>query len=412
MRHLTSLRIVASIALLVATAGCKKDPVGPTDCSRKTVAPTSLTINASDGSASVAVTAPSGCTWTASTTTSWARVASGSPGSGSGTVTIAVTGNSGGPRTGSATVAEQAVTLSQQGAPAGCTYQVSPTGYSMGVAGGVFVVQVATGAGCPWSYTSEVSWISVGPASAGIMPSLYAGEHRAAGPMALEVAVSPNLDVATRQGTATIAGQTLTVLQDGTGSPVCSYSLAPSSEAFKAAGGTGSLTVTTGANCSWSIDRDVNAEDWIPALFSGRKIGTATVPYTVRPNMTFQSRSGRLLLYGTQAQPVGSLAVSQEAASCLYFVNPTQVNASAPGGTGTFTVTTQPGNCSWTASPNASWLSIVSGAAGTGTRTVTYRVDPAGSSSRSSTIVVAGLTPNLNPTALFTVNQSPGGVVR
>jgi hypothetical protein len=63
--------------------------------------------------------------------------------------------------------------------------------------------------------------------------------------------VSANLDPAPRIGTATIAGQTLTVLQDGVSTPACSYAITPTVADFSAAGGTGTASLVTPAPCSW-----------------------------------------------------------------------------------------------------------------------------------------------------------------
>lgn len=47
------------------------------------------------------------------------------------------------------------------------------------------------------------------------------------GPGFVEVTVAANTGATARTGTATIAGQTLTITQDGTASAVCAYSVSP-----------------------------------------------------------------------------------------------------------------------------------------------------------------------------------------
>jgi hypothetical protein len=54
------------------------------------------------------------------------------------------------------------------------------------------------------------------------------------------------------------------------------------------------------------------------------------------------------------------------------------------------------GACNWTAVSNVSWITITSGASGTGSGTVTYSVAST-TSSRTGTMTIAGLT--------FTVKQ-------
>jgi hypothetical protein len=83
---------------------------------------------------------------------------------------------------------------------------------------------------------------------------------------------------------------------------------------------------------------------------------------------------------------------------CTYSISPTSASFTASGGTGSVTVTTQSG-CSWTASSAASWMSIVSGASGTGSGTVNYSVAAnTKTSSQTAASTIAGLA--------FTVTQS------
>ncbi|HEX8181567.1 MAG TPA: pre-peptidase C-terminal domain-containing protein [Pyrinomonadaceae bacterium] len=59
--------------------------------------------------------------------------------------------------------------------------------------------------------------------------------------------------------------------------------------------------------------------------------------------------------------------------SCNYSIAPTAASAPAAGTSGSITVTTT-GACAWTATSNVPWLTISSGAAGTGNGTVNYTV--------------------------------------
>ena len=63
----------------------------------------------------VKVTTISGCTWTATSNASWLTITSGASGTGSGDVTYSVAANSGGVRTGTLTIADQTLTVTQQG---------------------------------------------------------------------------------------------------------------------------------------------------------------------------------------------------------------------------------------------------------------------------------------------------------
>jgi hypothetical protein len=83
---------------------------------------------------------------------------------------------------------------------------------------------------------------------------------------------------------------------------------------------------------------------------------------------------------------------------CNYNVAPTSQSFSGVGGTGSATVTVNPG-CGWTAVSNDSWITITSGASGTGNGTVNYSVQANRTGlPRTGTMTIAGQT--------FTVNQS------
>ena len=84
-------------------------------CSHFTVAPNTLTVGPEGGPATISVTTQSDCHWTASPG-SWATLATGSPGTGSGTVTYATSSHyEFGGRSNTIVVAGQAVTLVQNG---------------------------------------------------------------------------------------------------------------------------------------------------------------------------------------------------------------------------------------------------------------------------------------------------------
>ncbi len=91
-----------------------------------------------------------------------------------------------------------------------------------------------------------------------------------------------------------------------------------------------------------------------------------------------------------------SVTASFEA--CTVAVSPDGTAAPASGATGSFTVTSGPG-CSWSASPNVTWIRVINGSSGIGPGAVTYVVDANTSASqRTGSIVVSG--------RLFTVTQA------
>ena len=84
--------------------------------------------------------------------------------------------------------------------------------------------------------------------------------------------------------------------------------------------------------------------------------------------------------------------------ACSFSLSPTSQSFDAAGGTGSVSVQAST-NCSWNATSNATWITVVSGASGIGNGTVVFQVQANITGlPRSSSLTIAGQT--------FMVNQS------
>jgi Zn-dependent metalloprotease len=75
----------------------------------------------------------------------------------------------------------------------------------------------------------------------------------------------------------------------------CSFSINPTSASFAAAGGTGSVTVTTSAGCNWTA---VSNNSFITVTAGASGSGSGTVSYSVAANTSSLSRNGSLTIAG------------------------------------------------------------------------------------------------------------------
>ncbi|MBI5634505.1 MAG: M6 family metalloprotease domain-containing protein [Nitrospirae bacterium] len=75
----------------------------------------------------------------------------------------------------------------------------------------------------------------------------------------------------------------------------CSYSINPTSAAGLAAGGAGSVSVTTGAGCSWTA---VSNAGWITITSGSSGSGNGTVNYSYTANGTGSPRTGTMTIAG------------------------------------------------------------------------------------------------------------------
>jgi hypothetical protein len=256
-----------------------------------------------------------------------------------------------------------------------CTYGVSPVSRSLGASGGTSTFTVTAPAGCAWTATESASWITIASGAAGI------------GNGTVTLTVAANTAITARNSQLTVAGQTVTVDQ---GAAACSYTLAPSSRSLGATGGTSTFALTAPAGCAWTATENV---DWLTITSGASGSGNGTVTFTVANNSTTSARNTTLTIGGQNA------AVNQAGVPCTYTVSPTAQSVVRSGGSVTFNVTSQSG-CSWSASEQASWISIAAGAAGSGTGTVTFSVAAhTGSQGRTTSATVAGRTVTLSQSA-------------
>ena len=206
------------------------------------ISPQSASVPASGGSGSIAVTAPAGCAWAASSHAGWLQITGPASGSGSGEVSYQA--SAGGSRTGTLTVAGRTFTVTQGSA---CTYSISPEQHGVEAAGGTFAVTVSAGAGCDWTASSNAGWITV--RSAG----------RESGGGSVQVVVAPNTGEA-RSGTATIAGRTLTVNQAAAAAPACRYRVSPTDLKADEDDRVERVAIETSPGCTWTA---VSQASWI-----------------------------------------------------------------------------------------------------------------------------------------------------
>lgn len=327
-----------------------------------TINPTSFAPDAAGGSKAVAVTTSPGCTWNTTGAPSWITVTGGS-GSGNGTVNVSVQANTGPARTATLTIAGESFTVNQA---SGCSFTINPTSFSPPASGGSTSVSVTTANGCSWTTTGAPSWITVSGGSG-------------SGNGTVNVTVQANSG-ASRTATLTIAGQSFTVNQAG-----CTFTINPTGFSAPASGGSTSVAVTTQSGCTWNT---TGAPAWV-TVTGGSGTGNGIVNLTVASNSGGQ-RTATLTIAGQ------SYSITQAAAPCTYSVSPTTLDVNKSSQSKSIDITTA-SHCSWTAAvTTGSWLSITSGASGTGSGTTTVQIDANNGGARTGTLTIAGQTVTIN----------------
>ncbi len=316
-----------------------------------------LSIGASGGERQIAVTAPTGCSWTAQSQTTWITVASGGAGSGPGIVVLRVAPSDGPGRSGTVIVAGRTIAVTQS---LGCTYSIAPPSLSVSAQASSQAIQVEAGPGCAWAAASGAPWVTIASGGSG------------SGRGQVQLAIAAN-DGPARTGTVTIAGGSLSVTQANG----CVYSVDAPSQEVGGDGGNVVASVATGAGCSWVAS---SAVDWITvAPASGTGTGRTTL--TVKPNAS-PPRTGRVVVAGR------TLTLAQ-ASLCRWSFAPESHEFPASGGNGNVLVFVT-GACSWTAVSNSPWIQITAGSSGTGAALLQFVVPANPGPARTGTIAIGG----------------------
>ena len=177
----------------------------------------------------------------------------------------------------------------------------------------------------------------------------------------------------------------------------CTTNVTNSSPSLPAAGGTGTLTIGTARECSWSATAD--GGDWI-RLNTTDGQGPATITYSVSPNTQGTQRRGSI------AVAEHRLDIVQEAAQCRYDVTPPRRNVDSAGGDATFNVAATPG-CAWKADSSDSWLGNAIPSSGVGNAVVRFSVAPNASAGRTGNATIAGVKVGIDQTGASAPAPTP-----
>ncbi len=181
-------------------------------------------------------------------------------------------------------------------------------------------------------------------------------------------------------------GSTDTSTNVAPSSAKCAVDATPTPSAFPASGGSGSLVVASGRECSWSVS---SPAAWITLVPPTSGQGDGTVRYTVPPNPAARPRLATLVLGSESAE------ISQAAAACRLDVDHRTFDVGAVQETASVNVQ-GPSGCAWTARAAVPWIVIVEGARGEGNGRVRFHVSANDATeARVGSLDVAGVSINV-----------------
>jgi hypothetical protein len=302
-RFATSALGIAA-ALFAASCGKKDSLVTTTpSCSFSVVQPTTtFGPEGGTGSASITVTAGTGCTWTATSSAAFITFTTGS-GTGSGTAAFTVAVNTGAERTSTLTIAGTSVTITQRAAVPPATLAAptprTPIGGQNVELRPTLVVNnaAATGSIGTVTYRFEVSSDATfpnDPAKTTTQDGVTQGGGTTSWlvPRDLTQGVVYFWRARATNGTITTAFSAVESFTAGGG--LCSYTLSTTSISVGASGGSSTIVITTSGACSWvSISND----GFIVLTSPSSGAGNGSITFSVAAN-TGAARTGTLTVAG------------------------------------------------------------------------------------------------------------------
>ncbi len=311
-----------------------------------------------------------------------ANAAGQSPGTYTGRIALA----SASPNLDYTTTVDVAITVTAAGPS--CTYSLSPSSVSIPGPGASGTLSVtASPSSCAWTAVSNDSWLTVTGGSSGTVSGT------------VSYSASANSGVSARVGSLTIGGQTFAVSQAAGQNPI---TVSPTSLTFTGVSHGSTLTfsdpqmitITPVSGVSWTADPSVS---WINVSPSSGSASTAATVSIVNPEGNVPS-SGTVTGTITVAPSTGSPVLvnvtlnMSTGTTCTFSLSKTSASASQEATSGTIGVSTS-SSCSWNAVSNTAFITIISGAAGTGSGNVGYSLTAnTNTSSRTGTITIAGQT--------------------
>lgn len=255
-------------------------------------------------------------------------------------------------------------------APSGNKCQVSLVSSLQSVpsAGGTGTAAISTTRDCTWTASTSAQWISITDGSTG------------QGDGSVSFRVAANADPSSRRGTLSVNDASVELTQEAA---PCHFTVSASETTVSVSGATVRVSVAASSPaCTWTAVSNV---PWITIQSGASGSGNGTVTLNVAAN-TGDNREGAVVVAGE------TIVLRQPTSACSFSLAPPNAAFSYPGGSGAVTVTMVMGaTCAWTATADEPWISITSGAAGTGSGSVTFTVGANAGAARSATMSIAGL---------------------
>ncbi len=243
--------------------------------------------------------------------------------------------------------------------------------------GGSTSICIDSGVGNVWDACPNADWITIRPTH-----GIASG--------AIDCAIAPYNEVATRAGTLTLGGRTVTVFQYGRRIKLLDYSFDGDYLAHVIP-----VTVNALDTTEWSALPNAKWISIVDADNGKNRKGSGFVTIAISENPSYRARTGTVMI-GTEVFTI--MQAGRPISACVLSISPVEATADVNGANGHIAVTATP-DLPWMISSNADWLVLhESTTYGTGNGNVFYTVPPNNSLyARTGTIVIESIGSEIPP---------------
>ncbi len=227
--------------------------------------------------------------------------------------------------------------------------------------------------GCRFEAANLPDWLTVAGANPQQMP--------AGGTASVTFNTTANLTGASRSASFLLGNEPVTVTQVASANCPSAPVVSPATTTVSGSGGSGSLSVFAAASCPWSV---ALMPSFVTATGATSGSGNGSIAYSVVANPdTTASRSG-----SGQVTSMGyatTFTFTQDARKLCPtapVISLSSASFTAAGGSTTGTITAAP-TCKWALAVPVTWVSVTSGASGTGNGSFSLNIAPDTGADRS-----------------------------
>lgn len=231
--------------------------------------------------------------------------------------------------------------------------------------------------GCRFEAASLPDWLTVAGANPQQMP--------ASGTASMTFNTTTNLSGASRSASFLLGNESVTVTQVASANCPSAPVVSPTTTTVSGSGGSGSLSVFAAASCPWNL---ASMPSFVTATGATSGSGNGSIPYSVAANPdTTASRSGSGQV--TSMGYAATFSFTQDARKLCPtapVISLSNASFTAAGGSTTGTITAAP-TCKWALAVPVTWVSVTSGASGTGNGSFSLNIAPNTGADRSDYMV-------------------------